>query len=746
MADQQVRRIGFESVELFRDQILGVGSYGAVCKAKCDSLVCAAKVIHPTLYDPLAQMQMSPQREHRLPMRRFEQECELLSSIRHPNIILYLGMHQDEQSGLPVLLMELMDDSLTHFLESSRQPIPHHIQVNICHDIALALSFLHSNEIIHRDLSSNNVLLRGNILAKVTDFGMARLITRASQGTIHFTSTVCPGTDVYMPPEAVDEKARYTEKVDCFSFGVIVLQILTRLFPTPGDRVEIINDPRYPRAIKMNIPETERREEHIRNVDPNHSLLPLVLDCLKDDEKERPSAEQLCEMTVALKGGAQYADAHDRRRGSNEQIYDSQADIQALHIQLEAKETSLQQKDRLIASRESELRHCREENRLLSLEIRCRNQAIQQLERQNIQEKTEQERLLKHVNQQLEVCERVIAASDRRIAELEGQLENAKRSQAHLDSKTLIKLSWKEGEKAPREMYRRCDAVVKGNIVYYVVDGTIHAYNAITSEWSLIPACLVRNGFAIAIINDTLTTIGGFGHQLQETNKLFSLSNSGEDGEMIWSDEFPPMPTKRIYVSAQCIGIALIVAGGKNDTNFRLKTVEVLNISTRQWHTAAGLPEPLALSSMTVCGNRVYLLCGYDKDNKLSKSVYVCSQSTLLSKRSRLVRALSLSGTSDSWIRMADLPVSRSTAVSLYGQLIAVGGKGSDHQCSSAIHQYCPSTNTWEIISRISMPRADCLTAVIPNNHLLVVGGFMNCGKETGSVESGRVICLVSNI
>ena len=135
---------------------------------------------HETLFDPLntmtlLQQQVAPQRIHRLPMRRFEQECEFLSTIRHPNIVQYLGTYQDPDMGLPVLLMELMDDSLTHFLETSTQPIPYHIQVNICHDITLALSFLHSNGIIHRDLSSNNVLLIGNVRAKVTDFGMARI-------------------------------------------------------------------------------------------------------------------------------------------------------------------------------------------------------------------------------------------------------------------------------------------------------------------------------------------------------------------------------------------------------------------------------------------------------------------------------------------------------------------------------------------------------------------------------------------
>ena len=135
-------------------------------------------------------------------------------------------MHQDPDTGLPVLLMELMDENLTHFLESSPQPIAYHIQANICHDITLALSFLHSNGIVHRDLSSNNVLLRGSVLAKVTDFGMAKLGDLNPQAT-RYTFTMCPGTDVYMPSEAVKDEPAYTEKIDCFSFGVIVVQILT---------------------------------------------------------------------------------------------------------------------------------------------------------------------------------------------------------------------------------------------------------------------------------------------------------------------------------------------------------------------------------------------------------------------------------------------------------------------------------------------------------------------------------------
>ena len=304
MAHERKKDVQFRSIHLFKDQILGIGSYGKVCKAECDGLLCAAKVIHETLFDPTAQQLIAPQREHRLPMRRFEQECEFLSTIRHPNIIQYLGMYQDPDTHLPILLMELMDDSLTHFLESSPQPIPYHIQVNICHDITLALLFLHSNGIIHRDLSSNNVLMISNIRAKVTDFGMARLGDMNPRAT-QLTFTMCPGTDVYMPPEAVKDKPVYTEKIDCFSFGVIAVQTMTRLFPQPGDRrkeIEIENVG----LVEKRISEQERRQNHISKIDPNHPLLTITLDCLKDKDAERPNAQELCETVATLKKMPKY--------------------------------------------------------------------------------------------------------------------------------------------------------------------------------------------------------------------------------------------------------------------------------------------------------------------------------------------------------------------------------------------------------------------------------------------------------
>ena len=415
---RQERKIGFKSVQLFKGQTLGIGSYGAVCKAKCDDLLCAAKILHPTLLDPTAQLQVSRKQEHRLPIKRFEQECELLSTIRHPNIVQYLCMHQDPDTGLPVLLMELMDESLTHFLENSPQPIPYHIRVNICHDITLALSFLHSNGIVHRDLSGNNVLLRSNILAKVTDFGMAKLGDLNPQAT-RYTFTMCPGTDVYMPPEAIQDEPVYTEKIDCFSFGVIIVQTLTQQFPKPGNRrqrVEI-NQPGLPRGIvEVHLAEVDRRQIHINQVDPNHPLLPIALDCLKDEDTERPSAQQLCERVASLKKRPEYSDSVAAAQRERQQP--QQREMEEKERQLEQVREQLQQEQQRSARE-------REEKEMLSEELR--QQLQQSFEQQLLQQRLVEEarEQMRQQTQQLQQKEQQIERITRAKDERERQLENS---------------------------------------------------------------------------------------------------------------------------------------------------------------------------------------------------------------------------------------------------------------------------------------------------------------------------------
>ena len=431
------QNIGFKTIQLFKDQTLGIGGYGAVCKAKCDDLLCAAKILHPTLFDPIAHQQIARRREHRLPIKRFEQECEFMSAIRHPNIVQYLCTYQDPDTGLPVLLMELMDDSLTHFLESSTQPIPYHIQVNICHDITLALSFLHSNNIIHRDLSGNNILLHGNILAKVTDFGMARLGDLNPQAT-RLTFTMCPGTDVYMPPEAVRAQPVYSEKVDCFSFGVIIVQILSRQFPKPGDRLKTVrtNDPQFPRGIiEVRVSEVERRLNHISQIDRNQSLMLIANDCLKDDDAERPSAQQLLERVGVLKQSPEYNEStrpvQEILNEKDRQIHEAQEQIRTLNSDIETKEHAIRVREQdieaknvTIATLEAEKielqQHVESQRKQHNVAITRKNQTILRIraaieaietEKQNLQTRLENEQQA-HIK---DIAERDRVLSDRDV-------------------------------------------------------------------------------------------------------------------------------------------------------------------------------------------------------------------------------------------------------------------------------------------------------------------------------------------
>ena len=128
----------------------------------------------------------------------------------------------------------------------------------------------------------------------------------------HLSFTMCPGTDVYMPPEAVQDKCVYTEKIDCFSFGVIVVQTLTHQFPKQDDRMQRVemNHPELPRGTLMVcVPEVDHRQNHISQIDRSNTLLPIALNCLKDRDVERPSAQQLCERVAALRVINVYAES-----------------------------------------------------------------------------------------------------------------------------------------------------------------------------------------------------------------------------------------------------------------------------------------------------------------------------------------------------------------------------------------------------------------------------------------------------
>ena len=762
MAQRGDKPIGFKKVQLLKDETLGVGAYGKVYKAKCDGLLCAAKLMHETLFDPTAHQQIAPQREHRLPVRRFEQECEFLSTIRHPNIVQYLGIYQAPDSGLLALLMELMDDNLTHFLENSPQPIPCHIQVNICHDIMLALSFLHSNGIIHRDLSGNNVLLIGTLRAKVTDFGMARLVDKATR------LTSCPGADVYMPPEAVEDTPAYTEKIDCFSFGVITIQILSRQFPVPSNRKKRVSVslPGLPSntAAQVAVPEIERRQNHISTIDPNHILLQVALDCLKDRDVERPSAQQLCESLAALKEHPQYGEswrAVKAKSTAEQQVEEYEELIQKYQERLRENDKINSFKDERISYLSQQIEHLKWENIVIEEKERNlrqtvnkidelereKNQAIEEKEKvltqkigeinllerekhQAIEEKGRLERELGRINQQLEESEQINAQFQKRIIELE-QLRplTLSRSKSQ-NNKSTIKLTWREGKKAPCKMSYFHKAAVDDNTLYVREKNQMYACTISTSSWSRLPDC-PTNSCPSVVINNLVTLVGGMRNcNGTLTNQLFSLTEEGSSRR--WTEKFPPMPTKRDLSTALCTGTTLIVIGGLKEDHYALRAVEVLNIENCEWSTAVDLPQPLYNAPAAICGEHIFIL-GESNMHTCSVLALIQPHKNIITNLRNMVMGVQV------WKEVAAPPVAWTTYVSIHGRLLAIGGWDSDKKPTRAIHMYNPTTDIWKVISNMGIPRYNCIAAVLPGNQLMVVGGLTDEVAETDSVEFATI-------
>ena len=178
---------------LMTDTCLGVGGWGTVLLGKFRGCKVAVKQIHELILSPHNR-------------RLFEREMNIASRCRHPCLLQFIGATNDE--GTPLFVTELMQSSLRTLLEQQLLPTSDICILSV--DIAQALNYLHLSKppIIHRDISSANVLLwrqgeqwRG----KVSDYGTANFMQQIM--------TVAPGAMIYSAPEALT--SNQTIKVSC---------------------------------------------------------------------------------------------------------------------------------------------------------------------------------------------------------------------------------------------------------------------------------------------------------------------------------------------------------------------------------------------------------------------------------------------------------------------------------------------------------------------------------------------------
>ena len=260
--------------------------------------------------------------------------------------------------------------------------------------------------------------------------------------------------------------------------------------------------------------------------------------------------------------------------------------------------------------------------------------------------------------------------------------------------------------------------MVHGSTAYFSSRHNVYSYTVPENKWTKLPQCKYGY-FAMAVIDDALTTIGGRAHQGAVTNTLLSLSGSS------WEEVLPPMPTKRMYPAAANIPTHLVVAGGTLSlTGGATATVEVLNTETLQWSTASSLPGAVGFPQMTTCGGCLYLTDGKSR-------VFSCSVKDLL-------KSTNSSDCCFEWTRLASIPTSQeSTIATLRGRVLAIGGYNRHSGLTGAIHCYDVATNSWSVISEMPTPRSGVLTAVLPSNELVVVGAYGASGDLCSTLELG---------
>ncbi|XP_039831987.1 U-box domain-containing protein 52-like isoform X2 [Panicum virgatum] len=220
--DLRYRRYSIDDIEAATHKFdkalkIGEGGYGPVYKAVLDHTNVAIKILRPDASQGRKQ---------------FQQEIEVLSCMRHPNMVLLLGACPE----YGCLVYEYMDyGSLEDRLcrRGKTLPIPWSIRFRIAADIATGLLFLHQAKpepLVHRDLKPANILLDHNFVSKISDVGLARLVPQSAADVTQYRMTSTAGTFCYIDPE-YQQTGMLTTKSDIYSLGIMLLQIITARSP-----------------------------------------------------------------------------------------------------------------------------------------------------------------------------------------------------------------------------------------------------------------------------------------------------------------------------------------------------------------------------------------------------------------------------------------------------------------------------------------------------------------------------------
>ena len=247
--------------------LIGEGEAGKVYRGRLKmrdqtNVECAIKILHCrslSAYD----------------YEMYRREIFTMSLLRHPSLVKFYGY--TTEPPFCVLTEYMVNGSLYDFLLQHPKDITPTDKTLIALDVARGLEFLHGRGIIHRDLKSLNILLDSRKRAKITDFGLTRMKSKDPM-------TGLVGTSHWMAPEVLMSSPFYDEKVDIYSFGILMWELLTSECPYQNESLD-------PATLTLQIMEQNKRPTIPSGTPPN--LKALIERCWDKDPKNRPTCHEI---------------------------------------------------------------------------------------------------------------------------------------------------------------------------------------------------------------------------------------------------------------------------------------------------------------------------------------------------------------------------------------------------------------------------------------------------------------------
>ena len=387
---------------------LGQGHYGIVYAVKIRGLQCAGKKFDASLFEKTDDQE----NEGSTMGKRFVEQCLQLSQVRHPSVVQLLGVFFDRDSA-PTLVTEVLPLNLAKCLEDYLH-IPNYAKSSILLDVANGLRYVHEQRqpMVHGRLCAEKILLTISLQAKICGF-------------VNPSGVILPDSS-YTPPEATG--GSLTVKGDVFSYGNLVLHVVTQNYPQPTSKEK--QDPAGEVTVCS---EFERREQSLKDLGENHALLGLVKQCLKDDPSNRPTTAELlreieqhalstpppyASILQVMQEVEQVAMLKDNVAALTRTIEGKQGKLDAKQLEVDGLTQELEVKEKVVSA-------CKEELAAYKVTLQTKDSRLQ-IHDQALRAKDSlikaKAREIVAQNQELSAKDSQLAASKRRIATLEERL------------------------------------------------------------------------------------------------------------------------------------------------------------------------------------------------------------------------------------------------------------------------------------------------------------------------------------